>query len=208
MVTFDCEAIFWDFDGVIKDSVKVKSDAFGQLFLPFGKEVLKKVRDHHKANGGMSRFEKLPIYLEWSGEGLEQKIIDKYEKKFSQMVKQRVIDSGWVEGVLNYLENNYQRQKFFLITATPQQEIEKILSMLNIKHFFKKVIGSPTEKGEAIKQLLYRYKITPNQTIMIGDAITDYNAATENRVSFILRRTAFNKNLQEQLNCQMIKNFL
>jgi phosphoglycolate phosphatase-like HAD superfamily hydrolase len=43
---------------------------------------------------------------------------------------------------------------------------------------------------------------------MIGDAITDYNAATENRVSFILRRTAFNKNLQEQLNCQMIKNFL
>ncbi len=208
MVTFDCEAIFWDFDGVIKDSVKVKSDAFGQLFLPFGKEVLKKVRDHHKANGGMSRFEKLPIYLEWSGEGLEQKIIDKYEKKFSQMVKQRVIDSGWVEGVLNYLENNYQRQKFFLITATPQQEIEKILSMLNIKHFFKKVIGSPAEKGEAIKQLLYRYKITPNQTIMIGDAITDYNAATENRVSFILRRTAFNKNLQEQLNCQMIKNFL
>jgi phosphoglycolate phosphatase-like HAD superfamily hydrolase len=208
LVTFDCEAIFWDFDGVIKDSVKVKSDAFGQLFLPFGKEVLKKVRDHHKANGGMSRFEKLPIYLEWSGEGLEQKIIDKYEKKFSQMVKQRVIDSGWVEGVLNYLENNYQRQKFFLITATPQQEIEKILSMLNIKHFFKKVIGSPTEKGEAIKQLLYRYKITPNQTIMIGDAITDYNAATENRVSFILRRTAFNKNLQEQLNCQMIKNFL
>jgi phosphoglycolate phosphatase-like HAD superfamily hydrolase len=148
LVTFDCEAIFWDFDGVIKDSVKVKSDAFGQLFLPFGKEVLKKVRDHHKANGGMSRFEKLPIYLEWSGEGLEQKIIDKYEKKFSQMVKQRVIDSGWVEGVLNYLENNYQRQKFFLITATPQQEIEKIHQPKKVRQLNNYYIG--------IKSLLIR----------------------------------------------------
>ena len=28
--------IFWDFDGVIKDSVLLKSDAFEQLFLNFG----------------------------------------------------------------------------------------------------------------------------------------------------------------------------
>ena len=35
--------IFWDFDGVIKDSVEVKSAVFGQLFLPFGKIVAKKV---------------------------------------------------------------------------------------------------------------------------------------------------------------------
>ena len=33
--------IFWDFDGVIKDSVSVKSDAFVQLFLPFGKQISK-----------------------------------------------------------------------------------------------------------------------------------------------------------------------
>ena len=36
------KTIFWDFDGVIKDSVSVKSDAFEELFLPFGSDVAKK----------------------------------------------------------------------------------------------------------------------------------------------------------------------
>ena len=57
--------IIWDFDGVIKDSVKVKSDAFEQLFLPFGKKLAKEVRLHHETNGGMSRFDKLHIYWSW-----------------------------------------------------------------------------------------------------------------------------------------------
>ncbi|MBD75016.1 MAG: haloacid dehalogenase, partial [Rickettsiales bacterium] len=35
--------IFWDFDGVIKESVSVKSDAFEKLFQPFGIEIAKKV---------------------------------------------------------------------------------------------------------------------------------------------------------------------
>ena len=34
------------------------------------------------------------------------------------------------------------------------------------------------------------------------------NAAKLNNVSFILRRTDLNKNLQKQLNCKMVDNFL
>ena len=36
--------IFFDFDGVIKESVEIKSDAFERLFLPFGDAIVKKVR--------------------------------------------------------------------------------------------------------------------------------------------------------------------
>jgi|TARA_Y100000310_G_C20511448_1_gene729077 beta-phosphoglucomutase-like phosphatase (HAD superfamily) len=34
------KVIFWDFDGVIKDSVNVKTRAFEKLFLPFGENVV------------------------------------------------------------------------------------------------------------------------------------------------------------------------
>ena len=44
------KTIFWDFDGVIKDSVDVKSDAFKQLFLPFGKDMANRIKEHHLAN--------------------------------------------------------------------------------------------------------------------------------------------------------------
>ena len=75
--------IFWDFDGIIKDSVKVKSMAFMQLFTPFGEDVVKQVREHHEANGGLSRFDKLPIYLGWAGCLSTPELVEEYSNKFS-----------------------------------------------------------------------------------------------------------------------------
>ena len=107
------KVIFWDFDGVIKDSVSVKSDAFEKLFYHFGNKLAKKVKNHHEKNGGISRYDKLPIYLSWAGKELSKELIDEYEKKFSKLVKKEVINSQWVEGVLKYLQKNYNRQLFF-----------------------------------------------------------------------------------------------
>ena len=208
MVELDKRTIFWDFDGVIKDSVEVKSDAFEQLFLTFGREIAKKVRRHHEANGGMSRFDKLPLYLKWAGQALSPLLVDKYAQQFSLLVTQRVIDSEWVDGALEYLQSNHNRQQFFLITSTPQKEIENIISQLQIADYFQQVIGSPATKGEAIQSLLNWYNINPEQAVMIGDSSSDYNAATDNNIAFVLRKTELNKDLQDQLKCAIIKNFL
>ena len=135
-------------------------------------------------------------------------MIDLYSEKFSKLVKQKVIDSEWVDGVFSYLKNNYNRQHFFLITATPQQEILDILTELKINHFFKETVGSPTQKSDAIKQILSQYKILPKQTIMVGDSNSDYIAAVSNNISFVLRKTDLNKKLQHQLKCNMIRDFL
>jgi phosphoglycolate phosphatase-like HAD superfamily hydrolase len=202
-----CACIIWDFDGVIKDSVVVKSDAFIQLFLQFGDEVAKKVRKHHEENGGMSRYDKLPIYLDWAGEEPTVHLVEEYAEKFTRIVKQQVVDSPWVEGVLEYLQKYYQYKKFFLVTATPQLEIEDILSQLKIAKYFKQVVGSPTYKIEAVKVLLNRYNINPRHAVVIGDSNSDYEAAKANHITFILRKTVLNRQLQEQLNCQVIENF-
>jgi phosphoglycolate phosphatase-like HAD superfamily hydrolase len=197
--------VFWDFDGVIKDSVEVKSDAFEQLFLPFGKDIAKKVRIHHEENGGISRFDKLPIYLDWAGQTLSAQLIDEYSGKFSLLVKQKVIDSKWMNGVLEYLQENYQRQQFFLVTATPQKEIEEILAQLKIAGYFKQVIGSPVSKVNALKLLLNKYEIDRKQAIMIGDSLHDFESAKDGRIPFALFMTKLNKDLQGSLNCTIIK---
>lgn len=199
--------IFWDFDGVIKDSVEVKSCAYEQLFEEFGSEVSKKIRVHHEVNGGMSRFDKFPIYLEWSDQQVSQTLVNEYSEKFSKLVKQSVIESEWVAGVAEYLKKNARIKTFFLVTATPQSEIEEILSSLKIGQYFQKVIGSPTNKGDAIKSLLGEYSIKLNEAVMIGDSSSDYEAASANHVPFILRRTNLNHELQKRLDCPMIKDF-
>jgi phosphoglycolate phosphatase-like HAD superfamily hydrolase len=196
--------IFWDFDGVIKESVEVKTEAFVQLFSEFGDEVAKKVKLHHEENGGMSRFEKLPIYLKWAGKVPTEKTINEYSKQFSSLVKQKVIESEWVPGVKSYLINNSKKQQFFLVTATPQQEIEDIVSTLKIKSCFNKIIGYPTSKKDAIQILISNTPYPLEEAIMIGDSISDYNAAVESNIVFILRKTGLNEKLQKELECQKI----
>jgi phosphoglycolate phosphatase-like HAD superfamily hydrolase len=199
--------VFWDFDGVIKDSVEVKTAAFEHIFLPFGKDIAKKVKIHHELNGGMSRFDKLPIYLNWADKKPSTRLITEYAEIFSLLVEQKVVDSPWVTGVLDYLQNNYQRQQFFLVTATPQQEIENIISQLKITNFFVRVVGSPINKTQAIKMILKKYSIDQKQAVMIGDSRNDYDAATSNKINFILRKTSLNQKIQDQFNCLTIVNF-
>ena len=203
-----CECIFWDFDGVIKESLEVKSNAFFKLFEKFGHDIALKVRSHHEDNSGISRYEKLPVYLSWAGKKPTENLISEYSVKFSKLVKQDVIESKWVPGVLDFIIENNKFFLFFLITATPQEEIEEILINLNIMHYFIKVIGAPTNKRDAVKTILKQYSISPNNSIMIGDSNSDFYAANLNCIPFILRRTKYNKNLQKELDCPMIYNFL
>ena len=192
------EVIFWDFDGVIKDSVAVKSDAFEQLFLPYGKEVARQVRHHHEAHGGVSRYEKMPLYLEWAGEPVTQDKIDEFCNRFSQLALQAVIDAPWVTGVREYLLANYTQQRFVLVTATPETEMRQILETLGISRCFLEVCGAPMPKSTAIRNALQNLKFPHGQTLVVGDSETDLNAAETNGVAFLLRRTSLNRALQER----------
>ena len=45
-----------------------------------------------------------------------QFIVDEYEKKFSDLVINEVINSSWVSGVLEYLKTFANKQQFFIVT--------------------------------------------------------------------------------------------
>jgi len=188
--------IFWDFDGVIKESVNVKTLAYERLFLPYGIEIASRVRHHHLDNGGVSRFDKIPLYLEWSGETPNSEKIELLCNKFSQKVVQAVIDSPWVPGIRDYLLKHYVDQQFVLVSATPEDEIKQILESLGLSHCFQQIFGSPTKKDHAIEVMLKRLSCLPHDALTIGDSESDLLAAQANGVPFLLRRTSLNFRLQ------------
>ena len=58
------KAILFDFDGVLVESVDIKTKAFAKLFENEGPEIVNKVVEYHLANGGVSRFKKFDyIYI-------------------------------------------------------------------------------------------------------------------------------------------------
>lgn len=194
------EVIFWDFDGVIKDSVVAKAVAFEQLFLPYGRDLANRVREHHEAHGGVSRYEKIPVYLGWAGESGTAGQVEEFCGRFARLVRQSVIESAWVPGVREYLNDQYFRQHFVLLTATPQEEILQILGVLGIAYCFREVHGFPTPKAEAIRDVLSRLQCPSEQALAVGDSEADFDAATVNNVPFLLRRTPLSFDLQRR--CQ------
>ncbi len=200
-------AVFWDFDGVIKDSVNVKTATFVQLFLPYGPKIASRVRHHHENNCGVSRYEKIPLYLEWAGEAASLEQIEKFCRQFSKACIQAVINSPWVPGAREYLLKHHKHQYFVLLTATPQAEIEKILASLQLTHCFQEVFGAPTKKDQAMQSVLERQNLSRSKALMIGDSRFDLLAAQANSVPFLLRCTPLNKHLQASFRGPMFQDF-
>lgn len=203
----DARVVFCDFDGVVKDSVAVKSVAFQRLFEHCGPAIIERVRRHHEAHGGVSRYEKIRLYLQWVGEASTEARVAELAAQFSTLVRQAVIDSAWVPGVCEFLGRHSVRQNFVLVTATPQEEIQVILRTLNIAQHFREVHGAPTPKAVAVKDVLLRLNCAPSQAVLIGDAMTDLEAADANSVAFLLRRTAFNRDMHRACEGRMFDDW-
>lgn len=201
------DLIFWDFDGVIKESVSVKTDAYVELFTPYGNDICKQVRKHHLANGGMSRYDKIPLYLKWARLEQNDTEIQNFCDKFSSIVKDKVIASAWVPGVEKFLKKNKENYIFVLISATPQRELEEICKTLKLTEVFCKIYGAPEPKSKLIKVNMLYYEVDASSCIMIGDAQADIDAAQDNNIDFILRRHQENLQLSIDNNIQTIENF-
>ncbi|EAL7445452.1 HAD family hydrolase, partial [Campylobacter coli] len=56
--------IIFDFDGVILDSVELKTQAFAELFKEFPKNKVQELVKYHIQNGGISRYHKIQYFFE------------------------------------------------------------------------------------------------------------------------------------------------
>ena len=197
------DIVFWDFDGVIKKSNQVKIDAFRKLF-----KDSKRVDDiikHHIKNQGVSRFEKIPLYLAMSGYEVTKENINYYQKLFSDSLVDEVIASDWVEGILVTLEKLSSKKKF-IVTGTPEDEMNIILQRLEIAHFFENIYGAPKKKTDVICRALKNLKME-KRSIMVGDSTEDLISARNNRIDFMLIKNNFNRHIQDNECDYVYSNF-
>lgn len=198
--------IFFDFDGVLAESVDVKTEAFRQMYLKHGDSFSQRVVEHHKNNGGVSRFEKFKIYNgQWLNEHIDEKKIQSLAETFSNLVVEGVVNADEVPGAKEFLESSNKITKF-IITGTPTTEIKPILKKRGMLNFFKGVYGSPEKKDFWVKKILTDLQINQDECVFIGDALADYNAALNNDITFILRETSEGKELFKDFKGYRIKD--
>lgn len=181
------KTILFDFDGVILESMDIKTKAFADLFSDYPQYVDQIVKLHID-NGGMSRFEKFKIiYNDMLKKPLSQEEMELLNNKFSGYVYQSVLDCPFVEGAYELLNKYHKHYLFFVVSGTPQEEIKSIVKERKLSGFFVDVFGSPEDKTTLVAKVLRDYKLRPEEVLFIGDAINDYEGAKNNRVEFIGR---------------------
>ena len=92
----EIDIVFWEFDGVIKETIQLKAVAFVNLFKNCSIETRNKIRDYHNANEGVSRYEKIPLFLKWADLPNTDKDVSLYCNLFSRMVFEGVLNCDWV----------------------------------------------------------------------------------------------------------------
>jgi phosphoglycolate phosphatase-like HAD superfamily hydrolase len=181
------ELIVFDFDGVLANSVEVKTDAFAEIYKPFGENIAAKVVDHHRRNGGMSRFDKFKHY---HSNYLNLQLTDHQllilSEHFSDLVVNAVIDSHEVLGANNFLQHLcLSNKKCIINSATPQKEIYQIIDKRGMTKYFNDIYGSPSSKHENLILAMSKSDVSYKDVVFFGDSKSDLQAASALKIDFV-----------------------
>ncbi len=181
------QAVFFDFDGVIAQSVEVKTAAFRTLFKGYGEKICSQIVQYHLENGGMPRSVKIRYYLtELLGQQPDEQETARLEKHFSDLVVDGVIQAPLMPGVLDTLTKlQALRIPAFVVSGTPHEEMNLVVEQKGLSQFFQEIHGSPRPKHTIVMDILKRLHLVPERCLFIGDAMADYRAAERAGTCFL-----------------------
>ena len=190
------DAIVFDFDGTLVQSNEIKTWAFGELYKENGEKIVQQIIAYHKKHEGVSRFVKFRYWHEdLLGQSYTKEIGENLSRTYSQLVLEAMVKAPYVEGALEFLKKHYQHIPLFVASGTPEPELREIIKHRSITHFFQGVYGSPATKTKILQEILVKHKLSPEQVLMVGDALTDWEGAQGVGAEFIGIQSGKNANI-------------
>lgn len=180
------KCLVFDCDGVLLDSVPVKTRAFGRLAEPYGHEARDRFVLYHTVHGGVSRYRKFEwFFREILGREITQAESRAWGAKFAEYALDEVRKCELIPGALRTLEAWQGRLPLYVCSGAPVEELNLVLGERKLARFFAGIYGSPPAKGELLKAIIRcQPDLLPEETLMVGDSITDEDAATQAGAQF------------------------
>jgi len=180
-------AIVFDLDGVILESVEIKTRAFRTLFKAYP-EHLERIVHLHRENGGVSRYEKFEvIYRDYLKRSLTDAEKARLGCEFSALVGEEMATCPYVPGALEFLAEQSERVPLFVVSGTPEAELGAILKKRDLQRYLRAYFGSPRYKDALLREIMKLEKIGASEVVFVGDSITDFAASSSVGVHFIGR---------------------
>lgn len=178
--------IIFDFDGVILDSIPVKTEAFRKLFEEFSLDKVEQLIKYHLQNGGVSRYVKIKYFFEnILNKKISQDEIAKYALRYSELTKEELTNPKYIiKDTVDFIKSNHQKYNMHIASGADENDLKYICDKLHLTQYLLSINGSPQNKEEIVKNILDGYSYKRNETILIGDSFNDYDAARKNEIYF------------------------
>lgn len=184
----DFRSIVFDCDGVVLDSNKVKTEAFYNAALPYGKAAADRLVAYHKVNGGISRYKKFEFFLremvpgDAEGPGLHQLLAN-----YAAEVRKGLMACRIAPG-LQQLRELVPAARWLIVSGGDQAELRDVFRVRGLDVLFDGgIFGSPDTKELILARELSTGKI-PLPALFLGDSRYDHEAAAGAGLDFVFIR--------------------
>ena len=178
-----------DFDGTLVESNKIKDKAFYSIFGEWP-EHRDAMMQWHLADNTMVRQDKFRYFVEVIlGQQGDYELIEKLTNKFSELSYKAIVDCSMVDGAQEFLDAFRKKVQMLLVSATPHNELKKILKARRLTRYFKEIQGGPINKVDVLKKVISVKKISPDEMLYIGDSPEDLQAAKTLGCHFVGRKS-------------------
>lgn len=186
-------AVVFDCDGVLIESNTAKTQAFGGTVEEFGQDAMDKLMAYHREHGGVSRFKKFEwFYREVLETPLSEERMDTLCQRFASLCMDAVLDAPMVDGAMQSLDLLKEKAvPIFVASGTPEKELRDVLDRRGLSPYFKDICGTPPEKEHLLEGIISANRFDASSVVMVGDAVTDLNAAAYNHTLFYGRGSRF-----------------
>jgi phosphoglycolate phosphatase-like HAD superfamily hydrolase len=180
------DAILFDFDGVVLDSVRFKQNQFRAIIQERIPDQLEPAMAYYLSHGGTSRVEKFRwIWANLVGRPLPPGEPEALGAEFARRVREGVLACPFVPGADVFLERYHAQIPCYVISGTPQPELRDIVQTRGLDRYFQGVYGSPESKTTIGGRILSEHSYDRSRSWFIGDATTDRDAAKALGIGFV-----------------------
>jgi phosphoglycolate phosphatase len=178
------KALLFDFDGTIADSSSgiIASTRYAL--------------DKNNAGGGITDEDiknaigppLVPLIERILGKKADEKLVTNTALSFRKHYTEKgLFMAGLYEDVEKALKSLSAKYTLFVVSSKPEEFLEKLMSALGIRKYFRCIYGpglglAPLKKAELVKACMAENNLKADECIMIGDKAEDVTAAKANGI--------------------------
>lgn len=176
--------LFFDCDGVILNSNKIKTNAFYKIASKFGESAAKRLVNYHIQNGGVSRYKKIEFFQKVIIKNDDQRLYKKLVKDYGEIVRQDLLQTDVSKGIFK-IKEYFPKSSLVVVSGSDQNELRWVFNKIGIDYIFNMgIFGSPDSKEEILNKL-FRKSIKYESGLFFGDSKYDYHVSSLFNLDFV-----------------------